>query len=428
MDLQRAPIRYLDIRRDYQTMRFLASAAIAVAMTIAVIFGMWWGSIIVIVSAILAADAWRRRTTGDSAEPTVYLDMTLIALGLIIAGTGHAGHAHAAQVAGTAAVVTAAILILPIVRSLLAIVYIAACNGAVLLAGERFALADESIHDDLVLVEQTVAVILLITVAVLLYGAARSMLKDAERTDAALTQERRANELKNEFVSMVSHELRTPLTSISGFVDTLRSAWRDLPESEIDEFLRIVTDEARHLSGLVEDVLVIPRLEAGRLPLETIDFDPREDVFASIEAIFPSGGSTREIDVAMPGAVSVNADRTRTRQIMRNLLENARKYGGDEIYVEVALDESLATFVVADNGPGVPETDRHRIFEPFEQVGKGDSRESSGIGLGLPIAAQLATAMGGRMWYEQAFPRGARFCFSLPLSATLQPITQPATT
>ncbi|NNK90941.1 MAG: HAMP domain-containing histidine kinase [Acidimicrobiia bacterium] len=266
------------------------------------------------------------------------------------------------------------------------------------------------------------------TTAVILYGAARSMLRDAARTDDALFQERRANELKNEFVSMVSHELRTPLTSIAGFIDTLRVAWRELPEDEVEEFLRIVTDEASHLSQLVEDILVIPRLEAGRLPLHTVDFDPREDVYASIEAIFPNGSTTREIEIAMPGAIQVRADRSRMKQVLRNLLENARKYGGDEVYVEVGLTDSGAVFVVADNGPGVPETDRHRIFEPFEQVGKGDNREASGVGLGLPIASQLVTAMGGRMWYEQSFPRGARFCFSLPLAGSMQPVAESTTT
>lgn len=419
IDFARAPIGYADIRRAYQTMRFATALAIGATMIIALTAGLWWAGTVLAGACFLAADAWRRRNVGTSIEPSVFIDMTAITAGVLISGTAHAAHSHSTQAAGTVAVMTAAILMLPMARSLVVIAYAAICNGIIVLVGPSLAFADEGVAGETHVVEQLITGIFLAATVVILYGAARTLIEGAARTEHALEQERRANELKNEFVSMVSHELRTPLTSIAGFIDTLQAAWTDLPPGEVEEFLDIVSDEAGHLSRLVEDILVIPRLEAGRLPLQITEFDPREDVFSCIDSIFSNGHRNREIDVSMPGVIRVRADRSRVEQILRNLLENARKYGGEEILVDASIIEGFVRFVVADNGPGVPETDRHRIFEPFEQVGKGDAREATGIGLGLPIAAHLTAAMGGRMWYEQAFPRGARFCFTLPLAAEL---------
>jgi signal transduction histidine kinase len=115
--------------------------------------------------------------------------------------------------------------------------------------------------------------------------------------------------------------------------------------------------------------------------------------------------------------VRMHADPKRVQQVVRNLLENARKYGGDQVLVEGFAHGEQYVLVVSDNGPGVPDGSANQIFEHFEQLSKGDSRSSSGIGLGLPIARRLARAMGGDVWYERRFPTGSRFCFSLPVKA-----------
>ncbi len=98
-------------------------------------------------------------------------------------------------------------------------------------------------------------------------------------------------------------------------------------------------------------------------------------------------------------------------------MENARKYGGDQILVEGFVMGDQYLIIISDNGPGVPDEATLKVFEKFEQLSKGDARESTGIGLGLPIARRLARAMGGDVWYERRFPTGARFCYSLPLRA-----------
>jgi signal transduction histidine kinase len=130
--------------------------------------------------------------------------------------------------------------------------------------------------------------------------------------------------------------------------------------------------------------------------------------------VFPTGGKKSSL-VSLPDGVRVKADRRRVQQVIRNLMENARKYGGDQVMVEGFVMGDQYLIVISDNGPGVPDEETQRVFDNFEQVSKGDAREATGIGLGLPIARRLARAMGGEVWYERRFPTGARFCYSLPL-------------
>jgi signal transduction histidine kinase len=224
-----------------------------------------------------------------------------------------------------------------------------------------------------------------------------------------------AHTIKNDFVALVSHELRTPLTSIAGFSDTLLEAWRDLPREEVDEFLSIINRQALFLGDLVEDVLVIPRLEANRLRLDPDLFDLGDLIEDVAQMVFPNGGRKSSL-VSLPDGVRVYADRRRVQQVLRNVMENARKYGGDQILVEGFVLGDQYLVIVSDNGPGVPDEETQKVFEDFEQLSKGDARDSSGMGLGLPIARRLARAMGGDVWYERRFPTGARFCYSLPLN------------
>jgi signal transduction histidine kinase len=233
-----------------------------------------------------------------------------------------------------------------------------------------------------------------------------------EREVVRLSEE--AHRIKNDFVAMVSHELRTPLTSIAGFADTLVESWKELPQDEVDEFLSIINRQAIYLGDLVEDVLVIPRLEADRLRFQPELFDLGDLIEDVAKMVFPNGGKKTSL-VSLPDGVRVKADRRRVQQVIRNLMENARKYGGDQIMVEGFVMGDQYLIIISDNGPGVPDEETQKVFENFEQLSKGDARESTGIGLGLPIARRLARAMGGEVWYERRFPTGARFCYSLPL-------------
>lgn len=263
-----------------------------------------------------------------------------------------------------------------------------------------------------------VALVSLLLAAAALLLSVTKVQKARAREIRARQEATEARHIKNDFVAMVSHELRTPLTSIAGFAETLAQSWKDLSEAEVAEFLGYISKQSQYLGDLVEDVLVIPRLEAGRLRFRIDTFDLGSLVHEVANMLFPPGGG-REAAVSLPAGVRLQADAKRVQQVVRNLLENARKYGGDQVLIEGFAHGEQYVLVVSDNGPGVPDTSINTIFEHFEQVSKGDSRSSSGIGLGLPIARSLARAMGGDVWYERRFPTGSRFCFSLPAKAVV---------
>ena len=124
-------------------------------------------------------------------------------------------------------------------------------------------------------------------------AASRAIQAARRRQAEALEAEQRAAAIKNQFVSMISHELRTPLTNIAGFAIALRESWRTFDPAEVDEFLEVVCREAEHLRALVDDVLVVPRLEAGRLPMEPVDFPLGPAVFRIASLVFPPAGRSR---------------------------------------------------------------------------------------------------------------------------------------
>jgi len=355
---------------------------------------------------VILVDALVRIRLESTVLPSLVVD--LVAGGLAVG----AGDDLAAPIIAYAAyLLTAGVMLLPARQ----VVVLLAAAPPVILVREIWLLPQAGPAHDAWLAWAEMAVYFLATTLILLVSVGLIHRARAQQA-AALQAERRTSELKNEFVSMVSHELRTPLTNIAGFAMTVRETWRDLDPAEIDEFLDIICREADHLRNIVDDVLAIPRLEAGRLLLDPTDFPLRPVAYRIAELSFPPGGE-REASVAVPGTVYVRADPNRVEQVLRNLLENARKYGGSQVAIEAHRSGSHWTIVVLDNGPGVPEADRERIFEGFEQLAQGDSRESNGLGLGLFITRRLVEAMGGRVWYEPGFPVGSRFCFTLPAAA-----------
>ena len=403
-----APISYPDIQVAYNTMRALGGALIAAT---GLMVDPWPGSVMLVAGAILLVDGWYRRLHGSSALPLLLIDVT--AMGALILGQPHA---DASGLVGLVYVVTASFLLLSLKRATSVMAYAGAWVTAVIvmtLTSAGFATGPAAIEE-----VATIAALLAIIVQ-LLVSTGRALHAATNSQREALETERRASQLKNEFVSMVSHELRTPLTSISGFTQTLRESWPNLSPDEIDEFLLIMGDETNHLHNLVEDILVIPRLEAGHLRLEPRELDAREESFATAQTVFQA--SEKQVSVSIPGGVYLNADPVRLKQILRNLLENARKYGGDQILIEGEARGDFFEIAVSDNGPGVPEQDRERIFDHFEQLTKGDARAEGGFGLGLPIARKLATAMGGDLWFEPRFPTGSRFCLTVDLSRIAEP-------
>ena len=407
-DRYQAPISYVDIRRSYNTFRAVGGALIVVLALAA-----WGGGPsdavwIALAGAAITLDGLLRRGRGHSAAGVLLLDATVIALSVLIRG-----HSPVLEGPGFIYIMTGAMLLLPMRRAASTMLY-----GAVwVLPIVWFAPLAGNVesHGSVAAFEFGFVAVLIALIAELLYSAGRALYHAGERHREALESERRAVRIKDEFVSMVSHELRTPLTSIAGFTDTLRESWSALNPDEVEEFLHIMRRETSHLSDLVEDVLVIPRLEAGKLKLEPTEIDLHHHAYEIAEVIFQE--ERVEFSVAIPGGVLVEADPVRLKQILRNLLENARKYGGDQVLVDGEAAGGMYHIMVSDNGPGVPPEDRERIFEHFEQASKGDARVEQGVGLGLPIARKLARAMGGDLWYETRFPTGSVFVVSVRRAA-----------
>ena len=402
-----APIRYADIRRSFNTARALAAILIAGGSAFAWSRGFQTSPWVLLAVLAVLVDALRRRRRGDHALPLLLIDVTAIGVALLIRG-----NTPSLEVIAFAYIVTASLLLLSLRRSLWVIVYAASWAIPVALWAPVVQGNKPDGTEEFAIEAFGVAIFVAVIIQ-LLVSTRHALFTAAQVQHEALKTERRAGALKNEFVSMVSHELRTPLTSIAGFADTLREAWEELSEAEIDEFLTIMRRETGHLSDLVEDILVIPRLEAGHLRLEPTELDLRSEAFLAAEMVFQH--TNTEFSISVPGGVIVYADQIRLKQVLRNLLENARKYGGDQVLVEGEAESGFYVVAVSDNGPGVPERHRERIFDHFEQLSKGDARSDQGVGLGLPIARTLVRAMGGELWYEDRFPTGSRFRFTIRL-------------
>ncbi len=414
----KSPIIYAEIQRAYQSVRLGVAAGVVALATAAWVWGVsgWW-LYLVAPAAAVAGQAGLHLARGARWPLTSLLaDVTL--LGLTVAALGDVPRT---QTAALAYVMAAGLLMLSVRQAVVLAAYAGLWSAIVASAAPltelRAAGAAAGISLDAVL-----GAVLLVLLAGLLVTASRLMHRLRHRQEAALAAERAASRLKDEFVSMISHEFRTPLTSIAGFVEMLTETWPNLARHEIEEFLSIIQTQTRHLSHLVEDVLVIPRLEAGRLPFEPQDFALRPVARQVLASLLPADS---EAEVAVPAGAAVHADPQRVMQVLRNLVENAVKYGGDQILIEGQPAGAQYLIVVADNGPGIPGLSHDRIFEMFEQATKGDARTDRGMGLGLPIARRLVEAMGGELWLEPRFPTGARFCLTLPAAGTGDQASSP---
>ena len=383
-------------------------SAVVVAVT-----AVWLGPAALAVAAAIVAAAYVQSFLPPFRRPAVVLFADAAAIGLTVFVVGPWPTFMAAA---TAYLMTVAMLLLDRLRAAALFVGASAFFVAVhfynlgLFPGARQTPAANYL----------VALLLLQITAVVQFYGVQTMRRVWAREKELRAEERKASEMKTEFVSMVSHELRTPLTSIAGFTSTLQETWQDLEPAEIDEFLSIVGEQAEHLARLVEDILVIPRLDAGRVRLDPQVVDIRTMAGRLVEVFFPEQEG-RQAALVISRPVTAWADPVRVQQVLRNLLDNARKYGGDQVVVEATARERDVVVTVSDNGPGIHLEDRERIFEPFEQLSTGDARTDSGIGLGLPIARRMARAMGGDLVLEEVFPRGSRFVFTLPAHAPGRP-------
>ncbi|MBT8203105.1 MAG: HAMP domain-containing histidine kinase [Acidimicrobiia bacterium] len=407
-----APPAYDDIGPAFDRTRTVNLLLAAVAI-FAIGFEVGWEAFaLAFVTLIVGggSNEYRRRRPGRSTLVAVAIDVSMIGAVLFMTGTW-----PTLLLAATPYMLVMAFLLLPPGKALIIVVYM----GTLVTGAHYFAPGWISEATNSLYVNVVTAVLFLVLTVIAVASASGSLHKIRGVERRMLDSARQANLAKDQFVSMVSHELRTPLTSISGFAETLRAGWEEFEEQEIHEFLEIITTQADHLHELVEDILILPRLEAGKLTIHPEVFDPAPLTHRIVSLLFPIGGPA-EARVAIAGGTQIFADPRRVEQVLRNLLGNARKYGGDEVLVDGQEHEDAFVITVTDNGQGVPAEDHERIFDHFEQVSKGDDRTDTGVGLGLPIARRLVRAMGGDLTYSDAFPHGARFSFTLPLADVTQ--------
>ncbi len=230
-----------------------------------------------------------------------------------------------------------------------------------------------------------------------------------------ITDLRRADRIRRDFVANISHELRTPLTAIRGYLEALAES--DTSADDRRRFLDIVARHARRMERLVNDLLRLARLEGGQETVVLSSIDLRSlldgviaDVAQEVEARHV------HVDVRIAeGARTVRADAAKLHDAIRNLLANAVTYSpdGGTITLEAAAADGRVTLAVCDEGPGIPEADLPRIFERFYRVDKSRARDPGGTGLGLAIAKHLVGLHGGEIRAENRREGGAKFTITL---------------
>jgi len=208
-----------------------------------------------------------------------------------------------------------------------------------------------------------------------------------------VTEARKNQEMQREFVANVSHELRTPLTNIRSYAETLSDNAGDLPPAMEKKFLGVILNESDRMTHIVQDLLTLSRFDSGRSDIKLARFSFHkavQDLYSAVymEAQRHSHTLTLDIEGELPDIV---ADRERIVQVMMNVVSNAIKYtpDGGRIAITAGQEEDRVWMVVDDNGIGIPEEDRSRIFERFYRVDKARSRQSGGTGLGLSIAKEI---------------------------------------
>lgn len=255
----------------------------------------------------------------------------------------------------------------------------------------------------------------LIPVAVILVY--RELMKRQQRQaelESRLEAERQLNAAREEFVANASHELRTPLTSIIGLSVLLSENEAVAAEPAAAELLSIIISESDDLARMVEDLLTTARLDAGALHFVFEDVDVELEMPETIDPIVRSGAS---IDIRIEPGI-VRTDRLRFRQLLRNLLSNAKKYGGDNLRVEGRVEGRTYVCSVIDDGPGVPKELEDRLFQRFIHQGHQTATKDS-VGLGLSIVHALAQGMGGSITYDRVDGE-THFTIRVPLAGAAQ--------
>ncbi len=243
-----------------------------------------------------------------------------------------------------------------------------------------------------------------------------------------ITELRRLEKIRRDFVANVSHELRTPLTSIKGYVEALLDGGKDDPATST-QFLDIILKQSDRLNLILEDLLQLSKIESGQVffkrePLQLGTLIER--TVAMLKPLAEKKGHSLITHIA-PALPFIEGDEDRLVQVLTNLIDNAVKYTPENGQISVAaqpiaahtgaaaIERAMIELTVSDSGIGIPEQDRPRVFERFYRVDKARSRELGGTGLGLAIVKHIVEGHGGQVWVDANRPTGSRFVVRLPV-------------
>lgn len=234
--------------------------------------------------------------------------------------------------------------------------------------------------------------------------------RQAEELAAANEQLAAADQLKDQFLAMANHEMRTPLTAIGGFTRTMLDLEDRFGPAERRAFLEIISEQTDRLTRMVDDMLLLSRIELGTFAVQPEDIEVTRVARRALRGV-------RRGDVVVHGddALLARVDPHHFEQMLLNYVDNAHKYGAGVIDVDIRLGADRAVEVrVRDEGAGVSHEFEARLFDRFTRSDEHASSPARGAGLGLSIVRGLARAQGGEAWYEPREPRGSQFCLRLP--------------
>ena len=234
----------------------------------------------------------------------------------------------------------------------------------------------------------------------------------AERTvelETALQSLENLVNAKDVFIASVSHELRTPLTAVLGFAEELSNGAQDFTHQDVAAMAEVIATQAADLSAIIDDLLIAARSDINAVRVLREEFDLRVELAAVVATLTESDRSR----VRLPATgLTVEGDRLRVRQIIRNLVSNALRHGGPSVWVELDTTPETGRLTVVDNGGGIPTDAVERLFEPYFH-GQGDTAQPASIGLGLTVSRFLAHLMDGDLSLV-SHPGGTAFQLELP--------------
>lgn len=234
-----------------------------------------------------------------------------------------------------------------------------------------------------------------------------------------ITEQRKLDEARREFIANVSHELRTPLTNVKSYTETLIDAAGELPTDTEVKFLSVIAGETDRMTRIVKDLLTLSKLDCGKMDLHFHRFSMQHMVESVYNAmVLEAGNNGLELKLNIQGKMpDMNGDRERLEQVVINILSNAVKYtpsGGHIVLSAARRDEGHVMIRVKDDGMGIPKDDIPRLFERFYRVDKARSRAKGGSGLGLAIAKEMVEAHRGTIYLESQLDAGTTVTVVLP--------------